>query len=275
MGIPNLAHAIIAFSSGYIVLTMVLLGITPYVGIPFAAVYGGVISFLLYRFLAFLRRRNVSIVGLMISTLVFQFLIYGCMNIYAEYIAYSLHAFTFSFILNEADFTFKGLPGVLFISVITATSLATLFHLILTRTKMGIAMRAIMENFSLASVDGINVDYVLSISWLLVGAVAGISGALFPLWFSVDPWVSTVMLTSIFAASVVGGIRSVYGSLVGAVIVAVSEILGTFALSKTFGAFMWSYRAAAPIILTCIVLLVMPQGLAGYFERFRERRKAL
>jgi branched-chain amino acid transport system permease protein len=114
---------------------------------------------------------------------------------------------------------------------------------------------------------------VLSISWFLVGAVAGISGALYPLWFSMDPNVGTIMLASVFAASVVGGIRSIYGTLAGGIVVAVTEIGGSVALSGVFGPVAWAYRAAFPILATCIVLLGMPEGLGGLFSRFRKRRK--
>lgn len=272
MGIPNLAHTTIAFSSTYLTLTMFLLALSPYLAVPFAALYGGSVSFLLYRFLAFLRRRKVSLVGLMISTLVFDFAIYGGINIYAEYIAYGLKAYTSSFILRQADFVFLGLPGILFVSVLISAFFATAFHLVLTRTRFGVAMRSIVENESLAKVDGVNVDRVLAISWFFVGAVGGAAGALYPLWFSMDPWVSTVMLTTVFAASVVGGVRSIYGSLAGGLVIAVTEIFGTSGLSDLFGPVMWAYRAAIPIAATCFVLLVVPQGLGGFVSQLHRRR---
>jgi branched-chain amino acid transport system permease protein len=273
MGIPNLAHPTIAFSSTYLTLTATLVGLTPYTGVLPAALFGGGVSFLLYKFLASLKRKGVSLVGLMIATLVFQFIIFGLTNIYSEYIAYGLKAYTSSFILTQYDFALFGLPGILFVSMLTLASLATSFHLALTKTKFGVATRAIVENEPLAKVDGVNVDRVLSISWFFVGAVAGISGALYPLWFSMDPNVGTVMLASVFAASVVGGIRSIYGTLAGGIVVAVTEIGGSVALSGFFGPVAWAYRAAFPILATCIVLLGMPEGLGGFFSRFRKRRK--
>jgi branched-chain amino acid transport system permease protein len=272
MGIPNLAHTTIVFSSTYLSLTMFLLALSPYLAIPLAALFGGSVSFLLYRFLAYLKRRKLSLVGLMISTLVFDYAIYGAANIYADYIATVLKAYTSYFVLREGDFSFLGLPGILFVAVFTAATLATVFYLVLTRTKFGVAMRSIVENESLAKVDGVNVDRVQCISWFFVGAVGGVAGALYPIWFSMDPWTSTVMLAIVFAASVVGGVRSIYGSLAGGLLVAVTEILGTTGLVSVFGPALWAFRPAIPIAATCGVLLVMPQGLGGFVTQMRRRR---
>ena len=273
MGVPNLAHTTITFSATYASFTVTLLGLSPYLGVPIACAYCGATSFLLYRFLAFLRNRGISLVGLMISTLVFDLIIYAIMNIYTELASRIFQVFAYMFALAEKDFAFMGLPGIFFVSVIAAFSLITAIHLILTKTKFGIAMRAVMENYSLSRIYGVDVDKVLSISWLLVGGIAGIAGSLYPIWFGMDPMVSTRILTAVFAGAIVGGLRSIYGALLGGFIIGTTEILGTYGLSFVLGPGMWAYRSALPILVVSIALLVMPNGLAGLIWDFRLRRK--
>lgn len=272
LSVPNLAYATIAFSSTYITLTLTLMGFSPYMGMPFAFILGGFISFLLYKFMAFLRDRGTSLIGLMISTLVFDLTIYGLMNIYADYIAYSFKTYTRSFSLTEMDFHLNGIPGILIVSTITSTLLVIIFHMILVKTKFGIAMRAVMENYSLASVQGINVEYVLSVSWFMVGGIAGIAGSLYPLWFYMDPWVGARMLISIFAACVIGGLRSIYGSLFGGFIIGASEIFVTYAFSSIVGPWIWAYRAVTSMMIASLALLKMPEGIAGLVNKLQERR---
>lgn len=269
MSIPNLAYATIAFASTYLSLTIVLWRLSPYVSIPFAFLLGGIISILLYKFVAFLRDRGTSLVGLMISTLVFDMTITGLMGIYAEYIAYYFQAYTYSFSLSEYDFTFGGLPGILIVATVTCITLVLVFHVALVKTKFGVAMRAVMENYALASTQGINTERVLTIAWFLVGGIAGISGSLYPMWFYMDPTVGTTMFISIFAACVVGGLRSIYGSLLGGFLIGASEILITFAFAGVVGGWVWTYRAITSLIIAVVALLVMPNGIAGYISKLR------
>lgn len=271
LSVPNLAYATIAFASTYISLTVALMGLSPYVSAPFAFVLGGLISLLLYRFMAFLRDRGATLVGLMISTLVFDLTIYGAMNIYASYIAYAFKTFTYSFSLAEFDFDIGIVPGILIVSTLASVTLVLTFHAILVKTKFGIAMRGVMENYSLASTQGIDTEKVLTVAWFFVGGVAGISGSLYPLWFYMDPWVGARTFVSIFAACVVGGLRSIYGSLLGGFVVGTSEILITYAFAGAFGGWVWAYRAVTPMIIAALALIMMPDGIAGYLSRVRSR----
>jgi branched-chain amino acid transport system permease protein len=271
LNVPNLAYSTIAFFSTYITLTFALFKFTPYLSVPVSFLIGGLISLMMYKFLSVLRRRGLSSVGLMIATITFDLGIYAFMNIYADYIAYTLKVYTRSFILSDYDFRLGEFPGVLFVSMITAFMLTMVFHLILTRTKFGMSMRAIMENESLASTQGVNVDSVLSISWFLVGGIAGISGSLYPMWFSMDPWIGARMFISIFAACVVGGLRSIYGSMLGGFMIGLSEVLVTYAFAGLVGGWIWWYRSVIPMIIASVTILIIPNGIAGLIENFKRR----
>jgi len=270
LNVPNLAYSSIAFFCTYLPLTFLILKLSPYMSLPFAFLLGGAISFLLFKFLKLLKEKGMSLVGLMMATIVFDLIIYACMNIYAEYLSRNLQIYAASFSLTAYDFELLGLPGIMFVSAGACFSLIMLFTLLLMKTRFGIAMRAAVENYNLASTQGVNVDRVLSVAWFFVGGIAGVSGALYPLWFSMDPWVGARMFVTIFAACVVGGIRSIYGSILGGVLIAFSEIFVCFFLSFSF-TWIWSYRAVISMIAAVISIIGMPQGIAGYISKIRER----
>jgi len=244
------------------------MNLSPYVAMPFGFLLGGAISFILYKFVAFLRNRGTSIVGLMMATIVFDLIIYAGMNIYADYLAYVFKLYAGSFSLSEFDFKIFSLPAVLFVSGLTSVGLVAFFTLMLVKTKFGVAMRAVMENYSLASVHGINTERILSIAWFFVGGIAGLSGSLYPIWFAMDPWVGARMFISIFAACVIGGLRSIYGSLLGGFIIAFSEVVVTYFLSLYFP-WIWAYRAVTSMVIAAFALVEMPSGIAGLIEKLR------
>lgn len=270
LNVPNLAYSSIAFFCTYLPLTFLIAKFSPYTSLPFAFILGGAISFLLFKFLKLLRERGMSLVGLMMATIVFDLVIYACMNIYAEYLSRNLQIYAASFSLTTYDFKVFGLPGILFVSAGVCISLIMLFTLLLLKTRFGIAMRAAVENYALASTHGVDVERVLAIAWFFVGGVAGVSGALYPLWFSMDPWVGARMFITIFAACVVGGIKSIYGSILGGALIAFSEIFLCYFFSFSFP-WIWSYRAVISMIVAAISIVIMPHGIAGCVSRVRER----
>lgn len=268
LSVPNLAYATIAFASTYLTLTFSLMGMVPYTAMPFAFLLGGAISYMLYKLVAYLRNKGTSIVGLMMATIVFDLIIYAGMNIYADYLAQVFKLYAGSFSLSEYDLKIFSIPAVLFVSAATSIGLVAFFTLMLIKTKFGIAMRAVMENYNLANVHGINTERVLSIEWFFVGGIAGLSGSLYPIWFAMDPWVGARMFISIFAACVVGGLRSIYGSLLGGFLIAFSEIIVTYLLSIYFP-WIWSYRAVTSMLIAAVALVEMPSGIAGLIQKLR------
>jgi len=268
LSVPNLAYATIAFASTYLTLTFSLMGMVPYTAMPFAFLLGGAISYMLYKLVAYLRNKGTSIVGLMMATIVFDLIIYAGMNIYADYLAQVFKLYAGSFSLSEYDLKIFSIPAVLFVSAATSIGLVAFFTLMLIKTKFGIAMRAVMENYNLANVHGINTERVLSIAWFFVGGIAGLSGSLYPIWFAMDPWVGARMFISIFAACVVGGLRSIYGSLLGGFLIAFSEIIVTYLLSIYFP-WIWSYRAVTSMLIAAVALVEMPSGIAGLIQKWR------
>ena len=129
-------------------------------------------------------------------------------------------------------------------------------HLLLTRTRMGRAMRAVAENPSLARVNGIDVESVIRVTWLLGGALAASAGVVVGLLVQVRPSMGFDLLLPLFAAAILGGIGSVPGAVLGGLIVGLSE-----AAAVTFVGAQW--RGAVAFAILIAVLLVRPSGLFG------------
>ena len=154
------------------------------------------------------------------------------------------------------------LTNIFFWSVPTAILLMIALSLILNRTDLGRQMRALADNVTLARVIGIPVDRVHDVTWILVGGLAGVGGALFGIYTTVNPLMGWYTLLSIFAATVLGGMTSFVGTILGAFVVSFSENLLMQWLNFQFG-LDFSFKPAVPFIIIILVLLFRPQGLTG------------
>lgn len=148
----------------------------------------------------------------------------------------------------------------------TSILLVILLTLLLNYTPLGREMRALANNISLARVIGIAVERVKNNTWLLVGGLAGVAGALWGLNTSVSPLTGWIAILSVFAAAVLGGLSSFSGTILGAYVVAFSENTVmqflNFYLDVDFG-----LKPAIPFMMIILVLLIRPQGFTEFFSR--------
>jgi branched-chain amino acid transport system permease protein len=149
-------------------------------------------------------------------------------------------------------------PDQLLSLAVTAV-LVTALHLLLTRTAIGRAMRAVSENPALAGVAGIDVRRVVRIVWILGAGLAAVAGVVTGLLVQIRPEMGLDLLLPLFAASILGGIGSVPGAMFAGLIVGVAEALAV----QLIGA---QWRAAVAFIILVAILLVRPQGLFGRAE---------
>ncbi|MCJ7608653.1 branched-chain amino acid ABC transporter permease [Candidatus Bathyarchaeota archaeon] len=263
--VSNFAHGSTASIGIYVSLTATRIWETSaYYGLPIAFALGGLASLALYVVVIRpLMRKDASSVSLLAATLAYDLLLVAGLNIYADYLTRVYKVSSRAFILRGTDFTILGQPGILFVSTGLTLSIIVILYLVLTRTKFGTAMRAVVENPQLASVMGVNTNLRLSTSWFLAGGLASAAGVLLPLWFMCGPQTGSSILLSIFAASVVGGLSSIFGSALGGYLVGMTEILATNYLAQSVGAWIISYRPAIPLLAIVVTLLIAPTGLAG------------
>ena len=162
------------------------------------------------------------------------------------------------------------LTNIFFWVVPTAILLITLLSLLLQRTNLGREMRALADNPALARVIGVQVEQVTTITWLLAGGLAGVAGALWGIYTSINPLVGWLAILSVFAATVLGGMTSFSGTILGAYIVGLSENLLMQLLNFWFG-LDFSFKPAIPFTIIILVLLFRPQGLTGFLNSLHTR----
>jgi branched-chain amino acid transport system permease protein len=268
--IPNFAHGTYAGVGIYVSYTFAKIwGLSPYYGFPVAFIIGGLVSVIIYKLvIGVLTNMGGGAIVLTISTLAIQIFLTAFIQIYAYYLRERFSTYAMAFLLKESDFEFAGFPGIFLVSLtLTITSVLAL-HYMLTRTRIGVAMRATAEDPELASVLGINVDQIQLFSWFLTGGLACLAGAMIPLWFQATPQSGATIITSIMAGSLLGGFDSIYGSVIGGAIVGMSEILLTTWGQAIIGVWVGEYRPLIPMIFLVTVLLIEPQGLQGAWMRF-------
>ena len=263
--VPNFAHASFATIGVYTALIASRVWeSTPYIAIPIAFAISGVVAVALYTFiLKPLIRKGASQAIQMVATLAFDLIVIAMLNILADYIVRTYQVTSREFTLRSYDAEFMGLPMIVIAAPVAVAILAITLHIMLRKTKFGIAMRAATENSDLSGVVGINVKLVFGVSWLLGGGIAGIAGALMSLWFQGDPNLGPQLIPSIFAASIVGGFLSIYGAIAGGLLVGLTEVLGTRFLAGEFGSWLIAYRPLIPLVFIVVTLLIAPRGLAG------------
>lgn len=150
------------------------------------------------------------------------------------------------------------LTNIFFWVLPISVGLVLVLTFLLTVTPLGRQMRALADNEMLARVIGLPVQRIQDVTWLLVGGLAGAAGALWGLYTNVHPLTGWLAILSVFAATVLGGMTSFPGTILGAFIVALAENVGMQALNSWLGV-DFSVKPAVPFIIIIAVLLLRPQ----------------
>ncbi|MBL7004845.1 MAG: branched-chain amino acid ABC transporter permease [Gammaproteobacteria bacterium] len=151
-------------------------------------------------------------------------------------------------------------------------------HFILTKTKLGKAMRAVSDNPDLAQVSGININRVITFTWIIAGGLAAAAGILLSLDVSLKPDLSFNLLLPIFAAAIVGGVGRPFGAVVGGFVVGFAETLSVFNWAVLLRPFRdnfpeWleipsrlsivptEYKITVPFFILIVILIWRPTGI--------------
>jgi branched-chain amino acid transport system permease protein len=272
--IPNFAHGTYAGFGIYVSYTFAkFFGINPYLGFPLAFVIGGVISVVVFKLvISTLTKMGSGSIVLTIATLAIQIFLGAILYIYAYAFISFFKQYATAFLLKEYDFKIGDVSGIFFVSIGISVVTVLILHYLLTRTKMGIAMRATAEDTELASVLGINIVNVQLFSWFLTGGLACLAGAMIPFWFQSSPATGSAIITSIMAGSLLGGFDNIYGAIIGGFTIGMAEIMLTLGGQIVVGNWFGEYRPLIPMFFLIAILLIEPRGIAGIYERLGGRR---
>ncbi|NLM05792.1 MAG: branched-chain amino acid ABC transporter permease [Tissierellia bacterium] len=137
--------------------------------------------------------------------------------------------------------------------------LLAILTLIISKTKTGIAMRALSVDFETASLMGVNVNRVISMTFFIGSFLAAIGGMLFTSRYpQLVPHLGAMPGMKCFIAAVVGGIGSLPGAVIGGFMLGILEIMLVAVFSSLTG-----WRDAISFVLLIVILLVKPSGLMG------------
>jgi len=266
--IPNFAHGDFATIGIYVAYYfLVFYKISPYLTLPIAFLVSGTIALLSY-LLVFrpLNNREISIVGLMVASIAIEVALRSTLHIYADSLTNVYKVISRGFIFRDFGIRISRtiyIPGLLIVSTALTFTLIISLYILLTKTKFGIAMRAAIENPDLAEVLGVDVNKVYATSWFLAGGLAGLAGALVPFRMSANPEIGWMLLLRVFSSSILGGLSSIYGAMLGGYIVGFAEVIGIQVLSNPPFNLSTAYRPAIPFAILIVALLLMPEGLAS------------
>ena len=150
-------------------------------------------------------------------------------------------------------------PKDIFI-VVFSTVVLVLVVIALQRTKLGKATRAVAANTALSAATGINVDRVVSVVWIVGAMLAGLSGVLLGMTQGFDYQLGFKILLLVFAATVLGGLGTAWGAIVGALVIGLFVEVSTLFIPAEL-------KFVGALVVLIVVLLIRPQGLLGKAQR--------
>ena len=147
-------------------------------------------------------------------------------------------------------------PAQRLVAVIIAGVLLIMVWIFLTRTKLGWALRAVAQDSEAAALQGININRISMIAMGVGAGIAGVAGALMAPLVRVEPYMGHAVIITAFIVTIVGGI----GSLSGAVLAAVLYAFFHTVITTYFGG---TAATLLGLVIMLIVLIIKPTGLMG------------
>jgi branched-chain amino acid transport system permease protein len=215
----------------------------------FCALVGMLIEFVAYRPL-----RHSSRIAVLITAIGVSYFLENGMSV-----LFSGDTRDFPQVIKQVNYEWFGIRVTNIQLLIFATTiiLMIILQLIVKKTKMGRAMRAAAADPVAAELMGININGTISFVFAIGSAMAGAAGVLIGLYYnSIEPTMGLTPGIKAFVAAVVGGIGSIPGAAVGAVIVGCLE-----SMMQAIG--FSAFKDAAVYVVLIIVLLFLPAGLFG------------
>jgi branched-chain amino acid transport system permease protein len=155
--------------------------------------------------------------------------------------------------------------------IVAALLMLWALHVLVNRTKIGTAIRAVAEDQAAASLMGINVNRIISLTFVIGGAMGGAAGVLFGVQYGlINPYTGFIPGLKAFTAAVLGGIGNIPGAMLGGLVLGLLEAFAASYLSLlTGGAFGAEYKDIFAFSILILILIFRPKGLLG--EVVRER----
>ncbi|MGH2373306.1 MAG: branched-chain amino acid ABC transporter permease [bacterium] len=167
-------------------------------------------------------------------------------------------------LVGEIDISVKSI-----LVMVAAVLMLVALTLFVNRTKLGKAIRAVAEDQPTAGLMGINVNRMISLTFLIGGAMGGAAGALFGVQFgTINPYTGFIPGIKAFTAAVLGGIGNIPGAMLGGLVLGMLETFAASYMSLlTGGAFGAEYKDIFAFGVLILILMFRPRGLLGEVVR--------
>ena len=219
--------------------------------------FGGLLELILFRPL---RKGNVGNIAVLVVTIGLSIFI---RHLYLLFATGKVQNFPLELQRRQTYLFFDMTPRNLKV-LIVGILVMILIGLLLTYTKLGKAMRAVRDSEELSSVSGINSDNIILITWISSSMLAGLAGV-FQATINDVRWnMGFLILLLIFAGTVLGGIGTSFGAMVGGLIIG---ILVQVSVGLPFMEGHTEAKNAVALGIMIVILLFRPQGIFGHKER--------
>ena len=254
MGFVNLAHGAFAMAGGYLVVTLTQSWGVPFVlALAIAFVVIGAVSIVFERTL-YARLYKAGELDQVLLTIGLSFMAIAAYTYYYGPIPKSVPLP--GWLEGQVDLGFRSFPTYrAFIIVIGAALIAILWYGF-ERTKLGAKIRAAVDNRRMAQSVGINVDRLFTLTFAVGSGLAALGGGIAIQLFGLNPSFALVYLVLFLIVVAVGGLGSVKGTLLAALVLGIFDTAGKYLYAEAGGFFIYA--------ITVLILLVRP---AGFYAR--------
>jgi branched-subunit amino acid ABC-type transport system permease component len=200
-----------------------------------------------------LRRRGTGLIAALVVSIglslllryLFQVIYGGFSNAYSDYRGQ-----------RATDYGLFRMTPINVATIFICAVVLVLVALMLQRTRIGKAMRAVADNRDLAASSGINVNRVILVVWMMGGALAALGGVLLGVSDEVQWDMGFRLLLLMFAGVTLGGLGTAYGALVGSLVVGIFVQMSTLIIPN-------DVKYVGGLLLLIVILIIRPQGILG------------
>ena len=275
MGLINFAHGEVVMIGAMVALMLIKLlaaaGVPVYLSVPLAlaatAAVCMAVGFTIERIAYRPLRRAPKLAPLITAIGVSIILQNLAMLIWGR----NYHAFPPIFLSTEFEIVGATITGLQVAIIAIAALMMIGLTLLIQRTRLGRAMRATSENPSIAQLMGVNINQIISFTFIIGSALAAVAGLMVSANYSIAHYYMGFMLgLKAFTAAVLGGIGNIAGAMLGGILLGIIESLGAGYIGDLTGGFLGShYQDIFAFFVLICVLIFRPSGLMG--EKMAER----
>ncbi|NIO40545.1 MAG: branched-chain amino acid ABC transporter permease [Burkholderiales bacterium] len=277
LGLINFAHGEVVMIGAMIALTVMTLLIGPAAGVPPAVIVGlaiaaaiAVCMALAYTIerVAYRPLRNAPRLAPLITAIGMSILLQN-----VAMVIWGRQYKTFPQLFSTEAHNIAGatITNLQIVIIVVSTALMVGLLLLVNFTRLGRAMRATSENKTIAGLMGVNVNKIISATFLIGAALGAVAGVLVAANYSIAHYSMGFMLgLKAFTAAVLGGIGNLGGAMLGGLLLGLIESIGAGYISDVTRGFLGShYQDVFAFLVLILVLVIRPTGIMG--ERVAER----